>query len=157
MTLILDLLRHGEALPSSGAGDAARPLSPRGRSDITRLAEQFSVEGLVPTHVFVSPLRRARETVALLLRPLPESPAPIVLESLTPDSEPEEVLEALAAHGVREGHAVLVSHQPLLGRLAALLTGQDTAFAPASLVRIRCEDGPGWGRLVFSIHPAGRS
>ena len=157
MTLILGLVRHGDALPAGHGGDAARKLSPRGRADVTGLADRLRGEGARPRRVLVSPLARARETAAVLLSGRDDAPTPEIVEPLVPEAEPDEVLEALAARGVREGYVLIVSHQPLVGRLVAFLTGDQADFRPAPCVRITFEGEPGprRGRLTHSIHPAG--
>ena len=76
--------------------------------------------------------------------------------ALRPDREPEDVLAALAEAGVTGGHTVLVGHQPLLGVLAASLTGQAApALAPGGLVRIEFGGPPamGSGSLGWRVGP----
>ncbi|MEO5618167.1 MAG: phosphohistidine phosphatase SixA [Candidatus Eisenbacteria bacterium] len=157
MTLLLDLVRHGEARPAGHGGDAARRLTPRGRTDVTRLAARLRSEGVRPTHIFVSPLARARETAAILLSGRDDAPVPEIVEPLVPEAEPDEVLEVLTARDIREGYVLIVSHQPLVGRLVTFLTGGDTDFHAGTCVRITFEGEPGprRGRLTHSIHPAG--
>jgi len=152
--LLIDVLRHGDAAPAGAGGDAARSLSPRGRSEVTRVARKLAQEPQRPARVFVSPLRRAQETAAIAIASLTPAPAVETLEALTPDTDPIELLSALAAHGGREGHVLLVTHQPLAGRLIDLLTGEEPACHPGTLARIACEDEaePNRGRLVFLFH-----
>jgi phosphohistidine phosphatase SixA len=135
--LRLDLLRHGQAVMSHPDGDDARPLTPRGREDLGRLAEVLRVEGTPYDRVFASPLARAMESAGIVTRdrlppggiePLPE---------LRPETEPGRVLDALGRLGVTRGRVLLVAHQPLLGRLVEGLTGSDVEFAPATLVRLK--------------------
>ena len=54
--LVLDLLRHGDALPADSGGDAARRLSPRGIAALERLARHLATLDWHPTRAFVSPL-----------------------------------------------------------------------------------------------------
>ena len=154
--LTLDLLRHGAALQAGAGGDAARRLSPRGRSDLERLAAHLSGLGWRPGRAFTSPLVRAQESAALVLRPTaPELSAEVML-ALRPDGDPAEVVEALAENGVTTGHALLVGHQPLLGLLAAFLTARPApALSPGSLVRIEFTDRPeqGAGILGWRLVP----
>jgi len=46
---------------------------------------------------------------------------------------------------------LLVSHQPLVGRLSEFLTGSEAAFSPGTLVRISCSKGLGAGRGRFEL------
>jgi phosphohistidine phosphatase len=133
--LLLDLVRHGEALPSGEGGDAARRLSPAGRATITRLAERLRREGWKPTALWASPLARAQETAAILVAASPGLPIG-TLEALIPDGEPDVLAEELRRRATA-GHVVLVGHQPLMGRLSAWLTGgRESAFSAGSLVRV---------------------
>ena len=156
MPLVLDILRHGAAEAAGAAGDSARPLSAAGRRVVSALAATLANEGWRPDRIFTSPMLRARQTAEIVRG---ASPAPAIerLDALLPESEPSDVLAALNAHGAVAGHALLVTHQPLAGRLASHLTGATPAFPPGTLVRIELADGPGArrGRVVRAIEPAG--
>jgi len=140
--LILELLRHGEAFTHSEGGDAERALTPRGEDDARGLACQLAEEDWSPDRVFASPYARAQRTARLVLVDAGSTAAIESLDELTPDRDPEEVLEALSAAGVDHGRILLVGHQPLLGRLAGYLTGISTGLSTCELVRIECPDGP---------------
>jgi phosphohistidine phosphatase len=155
MPTLVDLLRHGEAVPSHPDGDSARPLSPRGVAAIEALARRFAVLGPGPDRVFTSPLLRARETAALMCAALGHKAAPEILTELVPDSEPAEVLVALAAAAPDARHLLLVGHQPLLGDLAGhLCDGKPRTLKPGNLIRVEFGDRPARraGR-VRSIEP----
>jgi phosphohistidine phosphatase len=154
---VLDILRHGEALAAGAGGDGLRPLSPRGRSDLERLAAHLQRMGWRPDRVFTSPLTRARETAAIVIaRALPGLEAG-VLNALLPECDPVEVLAALAEQGATSGHVLIVGHQPQLGTLAAgLAPATSPALAPAHLVRIRFAGSPrmGAGELALRLSPS---
>jgi len=155
MSLILDLVRHGEALAAGHGGDAARALSPRGRAEIAFLAERLRADRTTFTRVLVSPLARARETASILLGGRDGRPVPEIVAALVPDGEPDEVLAAIAAEGAGESHLLIVSHQPLIGRLAAGLSGEAVDFHPGTWVRIEFDGPPAprTGRILRNIHP----
>ncbi len=156
MPLLLDLLRHGDALRAPDGGhDAERALSPAGRDTIARLATHLRAERFSPDRILASPYRRARESAELLRAGTGAHAAIDIAEALTPDRDPEEVLTDLAAPGVTIWHVVLVSHQPLVGRIASYLTGTEPEFSAGTLVRIELhgEIARGAGRLVRVIHP----
>ena len=155
MPLVLEILRHGEAEPAVSGGDAARPLSPAGRRAVAALAAALAIEGWGPKRIFSSPILRARQTAEIVRDATPRAPAIEPLDELLPERDPSDVLAALGAHQANTGHVLLVTHQPLAGRLAALLTGDAPAFRPGTLVRIECAagPGPGRGRLILSIEP----
>jgi phosphohistidine phosphatase len=153
--LRLDLVRHGEAMPAGPAGDAARPLSDRGRQAIARLAQEYARRGWRPGGVWSSPLARARETASLLVERAAPGLAAKVLGELAPETEPEALAEALRARAVA-GHVVLVGHQPLLGRLAGHLAGApDHRLSPAGLVALACAEPlrGGCARIELEIRP----
>jgi phosphohistidine phosphatase SixA len=142
-TLVLDVVRHGEAESAAHGGDEARALTARGRADLARLGAELASQGARYTHAFASPLARARESAAILRAALSGCPAIATLSELLPEREPESVLVALAASGIEAGHVLLVAHQPLVGRLIEWLDGVDTLVPPATLFRLACKPGPG--------------
>jgi len=155
--LVLDLLRHGHALPADEGGDDLRRLSPRGRADLERLAGRLRAMGWHPDRVFTSPLTRARESALVTLRGAAPDRAPEPMEALRPEYHPSEVVVALAAEGATTGHLLLVGHQPQMGLLAALLTGgSPPGFATGTLQRIEFKRTlvPGAGVAGLSLSPA---
>jgi phosphohistidine phosphatase len=118
------------------------------------LAASLVNEGWRPDRIFSSPLLRARQT-AEIVREGTSAPQVDELDELLAEGEPAEVLAALRAHGAVTGHVLLVTHQPLAGRLAGLLTGEEPGFSPGTLVRIECATGlgPGRGRVIYVIDP----
>jgi len=156
MPLVLDLMRHGHALPAADGNDEARRLSPRGREDLEQLAQRLQGMGWHPERAFTSPLSRAQETARIVLRgAAPDVPLE-VLEALTPDSEPVEIASALEDAGVMGGHLFLVGHQPLMGLLAGwLLGGEPPAFPTGCLQRIEVAGPlvPGSGVAGFRLVP----
>jgi len=139
---MIDVLRHGEALPSGPGGDASRPLSPAGAARIRSLGARLARVGWQPGLAFTSPLLRARESARLVLEPLTDAPVIETLEALHPEAEPGDVLEALAERGAMEGVVLIVSHMPLVARLHAHLCGEARAFSPGDLATLACFDGP---------------
>ena len=157
MPLVLEILRHGEAEPAGAKGDSARRLSLAGRGTVGALAASLAQEGWRPDRIYSSPMLRALETAEIVRGAMPQAPAIEHLDELLPESEPGAVLEALDARGAAAGHVLLVTHQPLAGRLAGHLAGAMPSFRPGTLVRIDIEarPGAGRGRVVRAIDPAG--
>lgn len=155
MPLLLEILRHGHAEPSEAGGDAGRPLSAAGRRAMTGLAARLAGEGWRTDRIFSSPLLRARQTAGIVRGAMPHAPAIEPLDELLPEWDPSDLLATLEARDAMEGRVLLVSHQPLAGRLAALLTGGVVPFRPGTLVGIECEKGPGAtrGRVARVIDP----
>jgi phosphohistidine phosphatase len=153
--LVLDLLRHGHALPADEGGDDLRRLSPRGRADLEHLAGRLKTIGWHPDRVFTSPLARARESALVTLRGAAPDRRPEPMEALRPESHPSEVVAALEAEGATTGHLLLVGHQPLMGLLAALLiAGSPPGFATGTLQRIEFTGALAPGSGVASLRLA---
>jgi phosphohistidine phosphatase len=153
--LVIDLIRHGEALPAGAAGDDSRPLAPSGRAAIERLRDRLAGEGWDPDRVFSSPLLRARESAEILAAAARRTPAIEVMLALTPDQDPDAVLDAIEITGITEGHLVFVGHQPLLGRLLLELTRKEASLTPGTYASITCgaESFPGGGELTRILRP----
>ena len=69
--LRLIFVRHGESTANADGriqGHADYPLSDTGRAQAEKLHARFRDEGLTPTHVYTSPLRRAAGTAEILAR-----------------------------------------------------------------------------------------
>jgi phosphohistidine phosphatase len=153
---LLDLVRHGEALPAATGGDAERVLSPRGIGEVALLARRLSRLGPPPARVFTSPLLRARQTAALVLSGYSEAPEAVVADALRPDEEPADVVAWLAGATPESGHLMLVGHMPLLGDLTGFLTdGSSHGMRPAELVRLEFDYGVARreGRVVLVLAP----
>lgn len=129
---VLFLLRHGEAEPA-GAHDDLRRLTDRGWQQVRRAAGLLPVEGLTLYH---SPYVRTVES-AQAIREHISVRSEQAARWLTPDTVPEE---ALAQLELLSGQSLLlVTHNPLVTRLAALLSAQpETAvtFGTGSVARL---------------------
>ncbi len=155
--MLLDLVRHGEALVAGSGGDRERPLSPAGIDAVRWLAERLRASEWPPERAYSSPYRRARETLAIVLGQDGGVPAAEELSELAPDTDPAEAIEAIAGAAGEASHALVVAHQPLLGRIVERLSGVRQGLAPGTLVRIECEIGlaPGSGRIRMVLAAEG--
>ena len=154
MPLRLDLIRHGDAVPAGSAGDASRTLSAAGRRDVAHLAEEYVRRKWRPARVFVSPLRRAQETARILLDHLGGEIQLETLDELDPDYGSSELIAALRT-GATVDYVVAVGHQPTLGHLSEVLTGEEVAFPPAGMAWLEfggALEAEG-GRLVQQVLP----
>jgi phosphohistidine phosphatase len=115
----LYLLRHGEA-EVRAASDSQRQLTPRGMEDVRMVARQFATKGVVLDRCFVSPYVRAVQSAAEFLRELHSDLRQEQQLLLTPDVRAIDAMRFL--QGLPDSHVLLVSHNPLLSELAALLT-----------------------------------
>jgi phosphohistidine phosphatase len=127
----LVIIRHGpagdrEEWEAAGRDDRLRPLTSKGRKDVRRAAAGLA--SLVPTLdlVVTSPLTRAVETADIVAA---QYGCEIqLLESLTPESEPDRLMPWLKDQ-LRSGTVAVVGHEPQLSTLGAyLMTGRATSF-----------------------------
>ena len=119
------------------------------------LASGLVEQGWRLDRIFSSPFLRARETAEIVWSRIDRPPEIESAEQLQAEREPPGVLKLLQSQRATEGHVLLVTHQPLAGRLAELLTGESHVFKPGTLVRIELR-GPlarSSGHVVLSVHP----
>ncbi|MGE8481222.1 phosphohistidine phosphatase SixA [Pseudomonas sp. FP1740] len=109
------VLRHGEAEPHGTRPDSERALTDKGRKEVKRIAAKLKGKHL--TAIYASPYLRAQETAMLVRKELGFAPEIRTVEWLTPDNNPQAVAEQL----VSVDHALLVSHNPLVGNLLGYL------------------------------------
>jgi phosphohistidine phosphatase len=156
--VVIHLLRHAEAEDVSPTGrDADRRLTEEGKKRMRAVAK--AIAKLDPGYdaVLVSPLVRARETAEPVARacgfgrPLTET------RNLAPNADPVEILHELARLGASS--ALLVGHQPHVGRLfGLLLSGRSDLEIPmkkAALAEFEAASDPSLGpaELKFSLPP----
>lgn len=116
------LVRHGEA--KSENEDPTRPLTDRGRADVTRVARHAAALGLNISEIRHSGKLRARQTAEILAEYLSPTRGITEMEGLAPGDHPGKVQAGIEA--AREP-VMLVGHLPHLGRLAsALVVGDPT-------------------------------
>jgi phosphohistidine phosphatase len=154
--VLLTVWRHGEA--GIAATDDARPLTPRGRIDITAGAAGYAewlkcVDCPPVASIWFSPTRRTEETAALLSAEL--APTRIgVDEPLAPGAIPEDFHEF---DGGEDKHIGFVSHQPFVSRAVALWADDSTLplLAPGgySLLDVLCLERGGASVLSHCPDP----
>ena len=111
----LILWRHAEAKEADGpVADGDRELSPRGLRHAQQVAEWLRTQRLPKVAVLSSPAKRALQTAEVLGLPVK------VKKQLGVGASISDLLGA-ADWPDHPGAIILVSHQPALGRLAALL------------------------------------
>jgi len=143
MLRTLALLRHGRA---AGQGPDA-PLTPQGIEQIQKLAAALRAGTWRPDAILASPLVRALGSARTLAAGIGVALTPVVLRELIPDSEPLDALQAIDLAAQGRASILVVSHLPLVARIAHELTGEEISFTPATLVEI-ADQGDGTARLV---------
>jgi phosphohistidine phosphatase len=120
----LFILRHGIAADreSFAGDDAERPLTPKGRKRMARIAAELAKLGYDFDWIVTSPLIRAAETAEIVASSLKPGPPVDVCAALRPGGGLEDVLALLAKNPERRS-VMLVGHEPDLSRHAARLIG----------------------------------
>ena len=115
----LYLVRHGKA--EYGPVDTTRPLSARGRDDITSMAAHLAAMDVEAPEIFHSTLARARETAELFAAGLNPAAAPKPMEGIEPWGD---VPTFAKAAGAWVADTMVCGHEPFMGVAAsALLCG----------------------------------
>lgn len=147
------ILRHGQAEPWR-ADDETRQLVAEGRREVEQVVRGSSSDLGDVQAVLVSPYIRARQTVDVALPFLPR-PTVKTCEWLTPSANPEVVVQRLALLDLPS--VLLVSHQPLVGRLVELLCGLETGAVAMDTATLACLDvdvmAAGLAELRWVRHP----
>ena len=151
--MTLYLVQHGAAVPEQE--DPERPLSAQGAEDVERLAGLLAHLRVSVARVLHSGKTRAEQTAATLATAVLDRGEPEVTAGLKPKDAPGPLAERLA--GLREDW-VLVSHQPLLGRLISLLVAGDSerpsvALQPGTLVALEPDAEAGGWRIALVLPP----
>ena len=128
----LIIIRHGEAV--AGPVDRERALSPPGREQVTRLAEELLRRDVEIDEIRHSGLVRARETAEIVAAGVRGAPRIVEGAGIDSSDDPEIFAAGLEAW---PGTLAIVSHMPFVRRLSALLTdgdpdGTGLAFPAAS-------------------------
>ncbi|MBI3373572.1 MAG: phosphohistidine phosphatase SixA [Betaproteobacteria bacterium] len=148
----LYLVQHGEAQPESVSPE--RELTPRGRSDVERLASLLGARSVRVARVVHSGKTRARQTAEILAGRVAPRIAPEVLECINPNDPVAPVAERARAW---TEDSLLAGHLPFVGRMVALLvTGREepplVAFQPGSAVCLE-RDAAGRWVIVWMLRP----
>jgi phosphohistidine phosphatase len=112
----LFLVHHGDAVGAEV--DPRRPLSPKGRTDVDRLAAEASARGARPQVVWHSGKLRARQTAEAFWRACNALAEFSATKDLQPDDPPKWIRDRLRKD-TRD--LMIAGHFPHLPRLLALL------------------------------------
>ena len=160
----LFLLRHGIALDRTSplaSDDDARPLTPKGRKRMARIAEELLKLGYTFDWIVTSPLVRAAETAEIIAASAASQklkPPVDVCAALRPGASREDVLAFLAKNPDRK-RVMLVGHEPDLSALAGRLIGAgrdaNLEFKKGGCCLIEYDSLPSRysGRLVWWLTP----
>jgi phosphohistidine phosphatase len=146
------LVQHGEAHPEEVSPE--RELTPRGRSDVERIAAVLANGGVQVARVYHSGKTRARQTAELLAGRLAPGVTGEALAGINPNDPVESLADQL--RGWSED-ALVAGHQPFMGKLVALLiVGRSeppvVAYQSGSVVCLERDGGGRWV-LVWMVRP----
>lgn len=162
MTKTLVIVRHSKSAWPDGVADHDRPLSERGRRDAPAVGRWLREQGIVAEMAVVSSARRARETFELAAVELDPAPEPLITDSVYGAST-GDLLDTVRELPSAVTVALLVGHNPSIGRLAAILDERSSAALEFKTSAVAVyEVGPSWpevnpgtARLLASAIPRG--
>ncbi len=111
----LFILRHAEAgkrLPAQ-ARDAERSLTAEGKEELEDVARSLSRLKLKPDHIISSPLKRSRETAAIVAKILKERDKVELWDELKPEGSKQELFRRLSRLKP-ESTVLCIGHEPYL-------------------------------------------
>ena len=119
--MLLYLMRHGDSSP--GTDDTRRPLSPKGRKDVGKVAQYLLASGAQVDVFYHSPKERAKETAQIVKDILNPKARMEMKDGFAPNDPVEKAWEGIVA--LKE-KSMVVSHLPLLPKLISrLVTGHE--------------------------------
>lgn len=165
----LILMRHGKAEPSSGGGDHARRLSPRGEAEAAEAGRRLAAL-LVPDLALVSDSARTRLTFDRVASAFAAAPPDRTTRALY-GATAEAMLAQVRAAPEEAAALLVIGHNPGTGELARRLAADGDPAARARLDRgfptscfaviafeaARWSEVAGGGRLSFLLPADERS
>lgn len=123
--MILYFLRHAIAKDKShwNKPDSDRPLTSQGVHKMRKTAKGFKHLDLDPDWVLSSPFRRAYDTAVIAADALKIKKKLKVVEDLSSQGSPEQLIRHLARDYRATDTLLLVGHEPYLSKLISVLIG----------------------------------
>ncbi len=122
----LYIIRHAIAAPAEETGaeaDSQRPLTPKGRKKMVRIARGLRELEKRLDLILTSPYLRAIQTAEILRQTYDLDPAKVIsTEHLIPMGFPDQLIEEIQTRYTEAQHIALVGHEPYLSELVSLLT-----------------------------------
>jgi phosphohistidine phosphatase len=151
--LFMDLfiLRHGKAgKATSGPEDAERALTSEGKEGINQVAEWMKEKDFRFDTIATSPLKRARQTAAIVASELGEEDRLAVWDELAPGGDPDTVCNNVSQQG-NDAVVLIVGHEPALSGLISMIIsgegGSSIVLSKGGLAKI--------GNYSFKTRPSG--
>src|SRR5579864_3847778 len=151
------LVRHATAVEQGEfhGPDADRPLTDKGRQRFREFCDWLARQVVVPQAVMASPLLRAAETAAILLKAAGLKRSAVISTGLlAPGVDLPHLLDFVSQHPVEV--VAVVGHEPDMSRsLSQLVGGGEFAFGKGFIAAVEFASTPaiGAGRLRWLCGP----
>jgi phosphohistidine phosphatase len=126
------LLRHGLAADAdiqNFAKDSDRPLTPKGKRKVWKIAEGMAALDLAFDLILSSPYLRARQTAEIVAEVFKARKRLEFSDTLTPGGSAKKLVELLKKLESPAADVLLVGHEPYLSELIALLVAGQIGFS----------------------------
>lgn len=148
----LYLIQHGEA--TTEEIDPSRPLTPKGRGDIQKIAFFLKDAGVDPRLILHSGKTRARQTAEIIAAQLGPDCQVKEREGLAPNDPVKGIISEISGTA---NDLMIVGHMPFLGKLAStLLTGSESknvvAFRQGRVVCLQRNEDQTW-QVAWMVTP----
>lgn len=140
--MLVYLLRHGDAPYDEGCGE--RSLSPRGEAETRDVLSRHLAEIQSVELILCSPVLRARQTLQVLSETLDYRGKLLFEDVLRSESRVAAVEHWVDGLDVRS--LLLLSHQPLIGKILEYLTDEPELGWSMSTSTLACLDTLAFGR-----------
>ncbi|HEY2328523.1 MAG TPA: phosphohistidine phosphatase SixA [Verrucomicrobiae bacterium] len=124
----LFLLRHGLAVECDDLdfqNDDARPLTPKGRRQLHKIAAAMRAMELPFDVILSSPLVRARQTAEIVAAEFKSGKRLVLAGELSPGGSVKKLVQKIRALESAAENILLVGHEPDLGKqISLLITGK---------------------------------
>ena len=142
--MLLIIIRHGEA--NNPVLDPKKGLSAKGIRQAEKIAGLIRKQQYDVSEIWHSPKARAVQTAGVIAKILESKPVLVKRNDLKPENEAEPVVQDLERFN---RNLIIVSHLPLVERLAGLLTtynpeGSLFRFSTCGSVCLEKSDSPFW-------------
>jgi len=124
----LYVLRHGLAADPGAPGfgrDAERPLTPKGKRKLRKIADAMLELDLCFDLILSSPYLRARQTAEIVAKAFKARNELDLSDHLTPSGSLKKLIDFLNDYKPRPENVLLVGHEPYLSELISLLVSGD--------------------------------
>lgn len=148
----LYLAQHGEA--TSEEADPKRPLTEKGKQDVTKTAKFLKASGINMDTIWHSTKTRAIETAQIFAQALSPKQGTEQREGLAPNDPVKKAFDNIASEN---RDIMIVGHLPFLQKLASLAlvnseSSEMVGFRKGAVVCLEHKEANVW-QLIFAITP----